>query len=245
MAKYTHLESLHNTDNPNILVPLFYDIVKPKSVVDVGCGLATFLHVFEQKYGVTDVLGIDGTWVDKNKLSKYISVAKFVETDLEKPIELSRKFDLALCLEVSEHLKEQSAQTIVQSLTNISDVVIFSAAIPNQLGDNHLNEQWADYWQALFAEKGFRFYDCIRPLIWENDQLFYWYKQNMFLAIKEEHPLSKIYKPCIEIERIVHPDLLKIRTEQLLKIWAGERGVSFYFPLLLKSIFYKIRCLFR
>ena len=41
------------------IVPLVLALVKPQSVVDVGCGLGTWLSVFKD-FGVKDVFGIDG-----------------------------------------------------------------------------------------------------------------------------------------------------------------------------------------
>jgi hypothetical protein len=51
----------------NELVPLILSILQPQSVIDVGCGLGTWLSVFYQ-HGVEDIWGIDGDWVNKKKL---------------------------------------------------------------------------------------------------------------------------------------------------------------------------------
>ena len=100
-----------------------------QSSVDVGCGVGTFLSVLQEN-GVPVIRGIDGPWVDKDLLE--IDVFEFIEDNLENPRSLGRKYDLAICLEVAEHLPLSSADTIVNFLVELSDLVLFSAAIPGQ-----------------------------------------------------------------------------------------------------------------
>jgi hypothetical protein len=61
-----------------------------------------------------------------------------------------RTFDLAICLEVAEHLPPEAAEGFIDSLTRLAPVVLFSAAITFQVGNQHLNGQWPDYWATLF-----------------------------------------------------------------------------------------------
>lgn len=238
--KYRHTEHLHNLKDPEIIIPILQEYVNPKSVVDVGCGLATFLKVYKDKYQVEEILGIDGKWVDKELLSKNIDPKYFLEVDLELGFNLQKRFDLAICIEVVEHLKPESSDLIVDSLINLSDVILFSAAIPFQSGDNHKNEQWPGYWQSKFEERGYAFYDCIRPHIWDNKELFWWYKQNIFLIIKKDNLISKTLEPCRSIINVVHPDLLEAKYMEIETFNKGKRGPLFYFGLLLKSIFNKL-----
>ena len=141
---YIHDEQAHNLTDPSIIVPVIVNVLNPKSVVDVGCGIGTFLNVFKQN-GVNDILGLDGPWVDKNLLANHISLEDFKEVDLEKGFEIDKKFDLALCLEVLEHIQDHFSSNIVKSLTLASDYIVFSASIPGQMGQNHVNEQWPDH----------------------------------------------------------------------------------------------------
>ena len=110
--KYRHFEELHNLDAPREIVPVIMDLVNPTSVVDVGCGLGTFIHVFKDN-GVADALGIDGSWCNKELLFKYINKEEFLEKDLEQIIRIDKKFDLVVCLEVAEHLTEKRADSFV------------------------------------------------------------------------------------------------------------------------------------
>jgi SAM-dependent methyltransferase len=167
----------------NVLVPLLVDRLRPSSVVDVGCGSGTWLAAFLER-GVTDVVGVDGSYVDLRRLR--IPADHFVSANLEQPLDLERTFDLAISLEVAEHLPAASAEGFVESLTRLSSVVVFSAAIPGQGGAHHVNLRWPDYWATLFADRGYACLDCIRPLLWRNPDVEWWYAQNTLLYARRE-----------------------------------------------------------
>jgi SAM-dependent methyltransferase len=152
------------------------------SVCDVGCGDGTWLRVFREQ-GVTDVLGIDGEYVAKDRLQ--IPAANFRAMDLRHRISLQRPFDLAISLEVAEHLPESRAASFVEDLTRLAPVILFSAAIPGQGGRNHVNEQWQTYWTATFTQCGYVVCDFLRPKIWRNRRIAYWYRQNALLFCSE------------------------------------------------------------
>ncbi len=77
--KYVHLIKDHNLEAPREIVPYLVNIFHPQSVVDVGCGLGTFLNIFLEN-GVHDLMGIDGSWVNKSKL--FVPQHYIVEKDL-------------------------------------------------------------------------------------------------------------------------------------------------------------------
>jgi hypothetical protein len=91
------------------------------------------------------------------------------------------RFDLAVCLEVAEHLPASSAEAFVKFLTGLAPVVLFSAAIPGQGGTNHINEQFLSYWVKLFSQSGYHPLDVIRPIIWNDERVPFWYRQNIIL----------------------------------------------------------------
>jgi SAM-dependent methyltransferase len=164
------------------ILPLVLDLVDVRSAVDVGCGVGPWLAVLES-IGIDDYLGIDGGYVDRGKL--HIAPSRFQAADLTQPMRLGRKFDLVLCLEVAEHLPETVAPTLVQSLCALGDVVLFSAAIPFQLGIHHINLRWPDYWAGLFARQSFACVDCLRRRVWTNKKVSWWYAQNAVLYVKQ------------------------------------------------------------
>ncbi|MGC2466710.1 MAG: methyltransferase domain-containing protein [Candidatus Acidiferrum sp.] len=166
-----------------IVVPTLVSIVKPRSVVDVGCGSGAWLSAFREN-GVERILGLDGDHVDPSWL--VIPKECFRAVDLAKTFDVDGEFDLAVSLEVAEHLPKKHARDFVRSLMSLAPFVIFSAAVPFQGGVHHVNEQWPEFWQDLFAEGGYRSLDLIRKQIWKNPGVKYWYRQNMFLFARED-----------------------------------------------------------
>ena len=142
---YRELESTRQSAAE--IVPIIIELLKPSSIVDIGCGSGHWLAAAAE-LGVTDFLGVDGDWVNESQLG--IPAKKFIAHDLSTPLNLDRRFDLALSLEVAEHLSEAAAGTFVQNLCSAADTVVFSAAIPGQGGRHHINEQWPAYWADLF-----------------------------------------------------------------------------------------------
>ena len=167
-----------------LMLPLVLHWVQPRSVVDVGCGIGAWLAV-ARAHGITDVLGMDGAYVNRSQLQ--IPAAQFLSAELNAPPRLDRQFDLVLSLEVAEHLPAAQAADFIAYLTGLGAVVLFSAAAPRQGGDGHLNEQWPAYWAALFAAHGFRALDCLRPRFWNCPELEFWYAQNTVLYVHADH----------------------------------------------------------
>lgn len=171
-------------DSAKEIVPLVIELLQPNSVIDVGCGLGTWLSVFKE-HGVEDILGIDGDYVDREKLQ--IPEESFLSVDLKKPLILDRKWDLVISLEVAEHLPDSSAEIFVNSLAELGKVILFSAAIPFQEGENHINEQWQDYWGKHFQNIGYLPIDCIRRKVWQNPHVAFWYAQNILIFAEREY----------------------------------------------------------
>jgi len=215
--KYVHLEEEHNKRAASIVLPQVLKFLNPVSIVDVGCGIGTWLAVAKD-LGINDLLGIDGNYVDRSLLLKFLENDKFLSKDLNQSFVLDRNFNLCICLEVAEHLPESSAHHLINSLAGLSPVILFSAAVPNQGGQNHLNEQWPEYWAEKFSKHEYVFLDIIRPLIWNNPKVEFWYRQNIFLVVKSNHELAKKY--AHSHLSFVHPELF------LSKITQYEKRIS-------------------
>jgi len=237
-SKYIHEENVHNTDAASIIVPFVINLLNPKSIADIGCGLGTWLKVF-QNYNVKDVIGIDGNHLNKNQL--VIDKDLVLLKDLELPFTLERKFDLAMSLEVAEHLKESSAKNFVSSITKLSDVILFSAAITKQGGQNHINEQLPTYWSNLFALEGFTFIDVVRHNFWNNPKVDIWYKQNIFLIVKNEKLEDFNNITRFNQLDIIHPDLYISKLQQIEE---GRMGLSFPIKVLTKTLIRGFKKLF-
>ena len=188
------------------VVPHVLELAPITSVVDLGCGRAAWLAAFAE-LGVTDSLGIDGHYVDQSKL--LIDCSRFRAADLCRPIDVGRRFDLALCLEVGEHLPGRASTILVESLAAAAPLVLFSAAIPGQGGTSHINEQWPVYWERRFNQLGYQRLDLVRPKIWQNQDVELWYQQNLYLyatgpgldQLKWNHPMTAEDDPSLELIR--------------------------------------------
>ncbi len=192
------------------IVPLVLEIVEIKSVVDFGCGLGTWLKVWQEN-NVSDILGLDGDYVDREKL--YIDKKYFQAHNLAEKLKLNKKYDLALSLEVAEHIEKEKADIFVQNLTSVSDMILFSAAIPGQADKKigHVNEKWPEYWQEKFRKFGFVMLDPLRAKIFNNNQVDWWYRQNIFLLVKKElieHENFKNLPVYSKDLKIIHQSIL-------------------------------------
>jgi SAM-dependent methyltransferase len=191
----------------NAILSLVFNLVRPASVVDVGCSIGQWLAVASE-FGATDVLGIDGDWVPTR--ARLIPSECFLEHDLEGPLRLDRRFDLAICLEVAEHVSPARADPLIQELCDLADVVLFSAAVPGSRGEGHLNEQWPTYWQARFGQRRYQLVDCLRARLWEDDEILWWY-MNSFLYVNadrltaDERLRAAAAKPSPMPLCVVHP----------------------------------------
>ena len=166
-----------------VMVPIVLGLVPAHSVVDIGCGDGSWLAVF-QRFGVEDIVGLDGEYVDPGLLQ--IPRDCFQCFDLARPFRVGRVFDLAVSLEVAEHLPVESGPAFVESLTCLAPLVLFSAAIPFQGGEHHVNEQWPDKWAAYFREHDYLPIDFIRKRVWQNNQVEWWYAQNTLLFARAD-----------------------------------------------------------
>ena len=192
-------------DAAQIIVPLLRERLGFQSVLDVGCGVGIWLMEF-QNQGAIEILGLDGEWVPKDKL--LIPENAFRVHNFKTPIRLERKFDLVLSLEVAEHIPEKFANDFVESLTAHGDTIVFSAAVPGQGGFQHVNEQLQDHWITRFGKLGFRAYDVIRPAIWSNPRVPFYYAQNILVFSRRPLPF-----PTEFITSPIHPELFGRRTD--------------------------------
>ena len=207
-----------------VIVPLIVDWVAPLSVVDLGCGMGDWLSVFKEA-GVRDVVGVDGDHVQRDHLS--ISPQEFSPHDFTVPYSGERHYDLAVSLEVAEHLPAESARPLIGSLTDLAPVVLFSAAIPNQPGEHHVNCQWPAYWAELFAERGYVVIDALRFRLWNDSRVDWWYRQNIIIYACEKQldqrpELKAMRDPeLIAPLPLVHPQMFQDVYVNLLQ-WGVE-----------------------
>jgi SAM-dependent methyltransferase len=200
-----------------VLDRLLSVIPLPTSVIDIGCGVGTWLSIFKER-GTMHVLGVEGGWVNKDYL--ILDSSEFMEANLEKKIAIDQRFDLAISLEVAEHLSPSVADQFIEGLTSLSDCILFSAAAPFQGGSNHVNEQPIDYWREKFESQGYVGFDFIRPYIWNDKRIGVWYRQNVvfFVSVDKLNSIEGLnIFPSANF--YMHPDIFmdKILEAQTLK----------------------------
>lgn len=164
------------------LAPLFDRV--PATLVDVGCGSGTWCRAFAERFATAELRGIDGDYVDRAQL--VIDPAQFQAHDLTRPLPADRRFGLAMSLEVGEHLPPEAGPELVRTLVGFADHILFSAAVPGQGGEYHVNERPLDYWRSLFAGHGYVAVDALRPMIARNRAVEPWYRYNAVLYVRRD-----------------------------------------------------------
>lgn len=188
------------------LVPLLVSELSPaidvKSVIDVGCGEGWW----GREFAFWDFMSVGmDKWTDTE-------VVSMIDHDLDQPLEQAfpegsiNRFGLALCLEVAEHLTPERGSSFIADLCKLSDLIVFSAAIPGQRGVNHLNEQWPTYWVDHFRTNGFYVSGAMRWMIWEDEEIEPWYRQNLLIATNHPERLPNLFDtPLCYPWPVVHP----------------------------------------
>ena len=148
------------------------------SVIDVGCGRGLWAAEWRRR-GATRVVGVDGDYVARNAL--LIPQERFLAADLSKPFDAGAHFELVQCLEVAEHIAPEAADRLIDGLVRHGDLIVFSAAVPGQGGEHHVNERAYAYWRDMFVARGPRLYDAIRPLLSKELAVEPWDRYNSFI----------------------------------------------------------------
>lgn len=199
------------------------------SIIDFGCGVGSWLAAAKE-VGFNDICGTDGDYVPEDRL--LIRRDEFFSNDLSKPNTIEapeKKFDLAISLEVAEHLPSSSAAAFVNKLTSTSDIILFSAALPYQGGHGHVNENWLEYWINLFERAGFELLDILRSDLWHNPNVAWWYKQNAVVFVNKKVANTIDLKSGFG-KSIVHPEqfLTAIHRDKVIVRNNLKQDVSYF-----------------
>ncbi len=218
---YLHPFEHEDYSSPREIIPYVLQLIPEiNSVIDIGCGQGTWLKVLGENE-ITDLVGIDSSAT----LEKYCTESSFevYAHDLNMPFQSNRKYDLAMCLEVAEHLEERPVDILINSLVGLSDYILFSAAVPNQGGFRHVNEQWPSYWAEKFKIHGYQFLDPFRNRIWNNEDVSWVYRQNLFFVVNSEVNENFNF-PVYNDMDVVHPDLFQQKVKNQEHLLEGRIG---------------------
>jgi SAM-dependent methyltransferase len=180
------------------VIPVVLSALDVGSVLDIGCAGGGWLSEWKQA-GIADVCGVDGAYVDPADLE--IEAERFKAADLAHPFDLGRTFDLVQSLEVAEHIDGSASGVFVANLVrHAGRFILFSAAVPGQGGEYHVNEQPYDFWRERFAKNGYSAFDFVRPRIAGDSGISFWYRYNIILFVKNEHTAD--LNPIVKATRI-------------------------------------------
>lgn len=194
-----------------VVLPVVFELLQPRSLIDVGCGVGTWARAATD-LGVEQVVGVDGEYAIGAGLQ--IPAEAFVAADLANGFpSLTQRFDLAMSLEVAEHLPAARSSSFVADLCGLADVVLFSAAVPGQLGTDHITLESQSTWAERFRVHGYEAFDLVRPRIWNDERVEAFYRQNAIVYVRSERADLIIRARSLAADLptmvdIVHPELL-------------------------------------
>lgn len=210
----------------SIVLPYLFEFYKPNSVIDIGCGVGAWLRAAKDM-GVETIHGVDINEEDEQNLfvpRDVIDIFDFSNLTSQKEPISHERYDLAISLEVAEHLNRQNAVPFIKYITSFSDVVLFSAALPFQNGTHHVNCQPARYWSDLFKKEGFLCADLFRRRLMFDPQLSvsdWWYGQNSYLFVRDtkKELLDALHEYIVDIPvSYYHQDVVSEMFAQMSKM---------------------------
>ena len=200
----------YNYRSAKIILPMIFKYYKPDSMIDIGCGIGTWLSA-ALELGIENLQGIDCNEISEDFLlipRKYISIDN-LETHENKD---NKKYDIAVSVEVAEHLNNSVSEHFVQTLTSYSKVIIFSAGIPYQEGDYHINCQPPKFWYDIFSKYGYVCFDFRDKLmnLWE--EINPCYSQNLLLYVHKDlaHIFENVFNTTNKPIFFYHPAYVNI-----------------------------------
>jgi SAM-dependent methyltransferase len=147
------------------------DELRPKTVLDVGCGTGKALDYFIAN-GI-ECAGVEGSQLAVNHAS---NADRIVVWNLNKPYCAGRDFDLVWCFEVAEHIHPNYTDVFLDTLCRHAPLIVLSAAHPGQGGVGHFNEQPPEYWIARLSSRGFEYDGVMARRLTAN---WTWYPENV------------------------------------------------------------------
>lgn len=199
--------STESIKSQEVILKFLFEYFCPESTVDVGCGSGHWTQTcHDLGVSVTHAFDFVDLPGERNCNPEF-----FYQHDLSQPISIQNQYDLAISMEVAEHIPAHRAEIFIDNLCSLADVVLFSAALPYQQGIGHVNEHWVEYWTRLFADRGYLCLDIFRQPLWNDLRIHYHYRQNTLLYINKSKR-DRFEKQGLKVTEqplsLVHPELL-------------------------------------
>ena len=191
--KFYSSVDLRASNTAKVVFKTLKSYIHVDSIVDAGCGSGAWVRTAIEG-GVTRAYGLDllssltliaGNINFEKILTNGMLILK--ERDFVKDSQSKLpSADLAICLEVVEHLPPNIATSLVAKLAEASKFVVFSAAQPGQGGTYHINERPIEYWVEEFAKHNFEPFDPFREILNKSKDVPRFYALNMLLFVSKE-----------------------------------------------------------
>lgn len=127
----------------------------PLVLVDCGCGHGGISQEFLNN-GCKEAYLFDGS-PDAVEMAKAVGMKNVKQLDFTSAESIPAKGDLAICLEVAEHIPAAYANNLCRLLSGVAPILVFTAAPPGQGGHLHVNNQPQSYWINRFSKFGMRY----------------------------------------------------------------------------------------
>jgi ubiquinone/menaquinone biosynthesis C-methylase UbiE len=172
-------------------------LFEPSNMIDIGCGDGVWSKTFLNDFPKIAVTAVDLPEAQFKFLSRDSKNISIVRRNFEQEVNLPDEvYDLAICVEVLEHLELQTAEKIMDYIATHSRFAIVSGATRGQGGTHHINENDQDYWVDSMRKRGMVAFDVVRPKLQKKDGIPSYYKNNIFLYIgtdlTQDHSANQI-----------------------------------------------------
>jgi 2-polyprenyl-3-methyl-5-hydroxy-6-metoxy-1,4-benzoquinol methylase len=139
--KELHKNNIYGMSSIYLITPIseLINRIKPKRVLDYGCGQSKLLNVLYENYPDIDFVKYDPA----------------IEKYSKKP---TGKFDLIICTDVLEHIPEKYLDYILKDISSLSDNVLFNISTKTAIwhlpdGSNcHKTVKEKDWWIDLLTK---------------------------------------------------------------------------------------------
>lgn len=160
--------------------------LRPRSVVDVGCGTGNLIDALRRRDVRVRGLEYAVAALDLCR-ARGLPVDRF---DIENDQLWSDigSFDVVVSMEVGQQLDPLASDRYVGMLTSLGRVVVFSSAVPGQKDRAPRNEQPHDFWQERFGDLGYVLDDAVTASWrreWQSEGTAPWFANNVMVFRSE------------------------------------------------------------
>lgn len=141
-------------DGPIVVACVMDEFPHVRTAADCGCGMGHYSKAFQDR-GVR-VIACEYSKKNRDRTARLGVRCEPFDVGVSTATLPGGPFDVAISIEVAEHIPPALAGRFVEFMSNQSDLLVLSAAQPGQGGAGHVNEQPKAYWIEKFAARGYR-----------------------------------------------------------------------------------------